>query len=69
MSVRTASPNDATIVAALLADFLSESLPGHLGTSAAVLERDVLSGAGGLRVLLAERDDVPRRRTETSCEP
>jgi GNAT superfamily N-acetyltransferase len=59
MNVRTASPNDATIVAALLADFLSESFPGHLGTNVAVLERDVLSGAGGLRVLLAERDDVP----------
>lgn len=54
MKIRSASPVDAAIVGALLADYLRESFPGHLGTSAEVLERDVLSGASGVRVLLAE---------------
>lgn len=54
MKIRAASPADACALAALLSDYLRESFPGHLGTPAAVLEREVLSDASNVRVLLAE---------------
>ena len=55
MRVRSATPDDAEALARLLADYLREGYPGHAGTTAAELRRDVLSGATGHRVLLAER--------------
>lgn len=54
MIVRPAIPPDAPALAALLAAYLAEQFPGHTGTSAEQLERDVLSGASGQHVLLAE---------------
>ena len=55
MDIRPARSGDAATLAALLDAYLAEQFPGHTGTSAELLERDVLSGASGLRVLLAER--------------
>ena len=59
VTVRPAVPADASALAALLAAYLAEQFPGHPGTSAERLERDVLSGASGQRVLLAEAGGVP----------
>jgi GNAT superfamily N-acetyltransferase len=56
MQIRRATRDDAETLAALLADYLVETNPGHLGTLAEELRRDVLSGDAGQRVLLAERD-------------
>ena len=53
--VRAAVPDDAPAVASLVAAYLAERHPGHPGTPAATLARDVLSGASGHRVLVAER--------------
>lgn len=59
MHIRRAVPPDSHTLAALLGAYLAEQFPGHTGTSAEQLEHDVLSGASGLRVLLAEaRGDV-----------
>ena len=55
--IRPAVPEDAPALAALLGAYLTEQFPGHTGTSAEQLEREVLSGASGLRVLLAEADE------------
>ena len=52
--IRPATPSDASVLAALLTAYLAEQFSGHTGTSAAQLERDVLSGASAQRVLLAE---------------
>ena len=52
--IRRAVPTDATTLATLLAAYLQEQFPGHTGTSAERLERDVLNDASGQRVLLAE---------------
>lgn len=54
MDTRPAHPGDAAPLAALLAAYLAEQFPGHTGTDAGALERDVLSGKRGQRVLLAE---------------
>jgi GNAT superfamily N-acetyltransferase len=43
------------VLEGLIRDYLDESYPAHVGTSAGVLERDVLSGATSQRVLVAER--------------
>ncbi len=59
VSIRPAVPADAYALAALLAAYLAEQFPGHAGTSAERLERDVLSGASGQRVLLAEAGGTP----------
>ena len=59
MDIRTAHAGDAETLATLLAAYLAERFPGHVGTSAAALERDVLSGAGGMRVLLADAHGQP----------
>lgn len=59
MDIRSARLSDASVLASLLDSYLTESFPGHSGTSAAVLERDVLSGGSILRVLLVERHGVP----------
>ncbi|HET7460759.1 MAG TPA: GNAT family N-acetyltransferase [Longimicrobium sp.] len=56
MRIRPAAPNDADALARLIADYLRERHPGHRGTTAAELRRDVLGGDGSHRVLLAERD-------------
>lgn len=56
MNVRAATPADAAALATLLAAYLAEQFPGHAGTPTAQLEGDVLSGASGLRLLLAEAD-------------
>lgn len=53
MTIRPAGPADAAQLATLLADYLAERFPAHPGTPAPVLERDVLSGAVGQRVLVA----------------
>jgi GNAT superfamily N-acetyltransferase len=57
--VRPAVSSDAAILAALLAAYLAEQFPGHRGTSAEQLEREVLSGTGAQRVLLAETAGLP----------
>ncbi len=59
MDIRQARPADAASLETLLTEYLVESFPGHAGTSAAVLEEQVLSGASGLRVLLADVRGVP----------
>lgn len=55
MEIREATTDDAETLATLLASYLREGWPDHTGTGADVLRRDVLSGASGQRVLLAER--------------
>ena len=42
------------MLAALLTAYLAEQFPGHAGTSAEQLKRDILRDASTLRVLLAE---------------
>jgi GNAT superfamily N-acetyltransferase len=59
MDIGNARLSDASFLASLLGAYLTESFPGHSGTSAAVLERDVLGGGSILRVLLVERRGVP----------
>ena len=54
MQIRQALVADGAALAALLAAYLAEQFPGHVGMTATQLERDVLSGASGQRVLLAE---------------
>jgi GNAT superfamily N-acetyltransferase len=53
MNIRPALPGDGETLAVLLRAYLTEQFPGHAGTSAADLERDVLTGASGLRLLVA----------------
>jgi GNAT superfamily N-acetyltransferase len=55
MSIRLPLPGDAPALERLIRAYLDESYPGHVGTSAATLRQDVLSGATGQRLLLAER--------------
>lgn len=54
LRIRRATEADAEALAALLADYLSEGYPGHTGSSAAALRRDVLSDSPRQDVLLAE---------------
>jgi GNAT superfamily N-acetyltransferase len=56
MKTRLVTPDDADDIATLLADYLAEANPGHPGCTADVLRRDVLSGASGQRVIVAERN-------------
>ena len=55
LEIRPAHAGDGVAVEALLSAYLNESFPGHMGTSAALLERDILSGAFCLSILIAER--------------
>jgi GNAT superfamily N-acetyltransferase len=57
VSTRPAGPDDAVILSALVADYLLEKHPGHRGTTADELRRDVLGRPDGHRILLAERGD------------
>src|SRR5688572_685260 len=59
MDTRQARPGDGDMLASLLSAYLTEQFPGHTGSSATALERDVLSGASGLRVLLADVHGQP----------
>ena len=59
MDIRPAQPGGGDVVAELLGAYLTEQFPGHTGSSAAELERDVLSGVSGLRVLLADVHGQP----------
>jgi GNAT superfamily N-acetyltransferase len=59
LEIRPAHAGDGVAVEALLSAYLNESFPGHLGTSAVVLERDILSGASGLSILIAQREGGP----------
>ena len=59
MDIRSARVGDGVTLATLLAAYLAEEFPGHGGSSAAALERDVLSGASGMRVLLAAAHGQP----------
>jgi GNAT superfamily N-acetyltransferase len=52
--VRRAAPHDADTLAALLAAYLRESYPGHLGSSAEQLRRDVLGEHSLHHILIAE---------------
>lgn len=56
--IRLAGPADAETLAGLIAGYMADRFPGHPGTPAEVLRRDVLSGAAGQRVLLAERAET-----------
>jgi GNAT superfamily N-acetyltransferase len=58
MPIRLAVPGDAPVLERLIRDYLHESYPGHLGTPAETLRRDVLPGATTQRILLAERADL-----------
>ena len=49
---------DADILATLLADYLRESYPGHLGSTVEQLRRDVLSEQPRHNVLLASAGDT-----------
>ena len=54
--IRPAGPGDAETLAALVAGYMADRFPEHPGTPADILRRDVLSGAAGHRVLLAEKE-------------
>jgi GNAT superfamily N-acetyltransferase len=56
LSIRRGEASDSDVLAALHADYIRESFPGHRGSTEAELARDVLSGAQGIRVLLVEQD-------------
>lgn len=56
MIIRRANATDANALATLLAAYLAEQFPGHAGTSAEQLQREVLSDPGAQHVLLAEAD-------------
>jgi GNAT superfamily N-acetyltransferase len=58
MHVRKATGGDAETLAALLAAYLRESYPGHLGSSPEQLRRDVLGERSLHHVLLAETRDT-----------
>jgi GNAT superfamily N-acetyltransferase len=58
MQVRRATAGDAETLAALLAAYLRESYPGHLGSSPEQLRRDVLRKRSLHHVLLAEIRDT-----------
>jgi GNAT superfamily N-acetyltransferase len=55
MTIRLATAGDAVGLEGLIREYLKESYPDHLGTTAAILRRDVFSGASTQRVLLADR--------------
>ena len=59
MIVRPAVVSDASALGALLSAYLAEQFPGHTGASVEQLERDVLSGASGQHVILAEQAGHP----------
>ena len=54
MDIRSARVGDGEALVTLLSAYLAEQFPGHVGSSVAALERDVLSGASGTHLLLAE---------------
>jgi GNAT superfamily N-acetyltransferase len=56
MRTRLATLDDADPIAALLADYMAEQGLGHPGSTADQIRRDVLSGASGQRIILAERE-------------
>ena len=56
MHVRLAVHGDAKQLEHLLREMIQESYPAHRGATAAELQRDVLSGSVGHRVLIAERE-------------
>jgi GNAT superfamily N-acetyltransferase len=58
MQVRRATADDADTLAALLAAYLQESYPGHLGSSPEQLRRDGLGKHSLHHVLLAESRDT-----------
>jgi GNAT superfamily N-acetyltransferase len=55
MIVRVAGAHDAECLARLLRDYLAEGYPGHAGSTADDLRRDVLGPSGLQHVLLVER--------------
>ena len=55
MNVRVADAPDAECLARLLRSYLDEGYPGHAGTTAGELRRDVLDASGRQHVLLVER--------------
>jgi predicted N-acetyltransferase YhbS len=58
ITIRSAGEQDAEGLAALLADYLSERFPGHRGTSAEELRRDVLGPTSTHIVLVAQRGEL-----------
>ena len=58
LQVRRATVDDAHTLAALLAVYLGESYPGHLGSSPEQLRRDVFAERSRHHVLLAETRDT-----------
>lgn len=59
LHVRVANASDAECLAQLLRDYLDEGYPGHAGTSADELRRDVLIPAGRHHVLLVVLHRAP----------
>ena len=58
MNVRVAYADDAESLLQLLRNYLNEGFPGHAGSSADQLRRDVFNASGRQHVLLVERDGV-----------
>jgi GNAT superfamily N-acetyltransferase len=58
MNVRLADARDADSLARLLRGYLDEGFPGHAGSTADDLRRDVLGASGKQRVLLVERQGI-----------
>jgi GNAT superfamily N-acetyltransferase len=56
MLIRSASGSDAEHLSGLLADYLHEGYPGHIGSTPAELRRDVFTAAPLHHVVLAESD-------------
>jgi len=56
MRTRLATLDDAKDIATLLAEYMTEQGLGHPGATADEIRRDVLSGASGQRIILAERE-------------
>ena len=59
MHVRVAETSDAECLAHLLRSYLDEGFPGHVGTTADELRRDVLGATGHQHVLLVEQHGTP----------
>ena len=59
MLIQPAGVGDGVRLATLLHSYLAEQFPGHAGTDASTLERDVLSGATGQRILFAVMQEQP----------
>jgi GNAT superfamily N-acetyltransferase len=58
MNVRAADAHDAESLARLLRSYLDEGYPGHAGSTADELRRDVLGPSGRQHVLLVERHGI-----------